>query len=465
MDIFQADPQHKIKPGKDKAAQRAEGRLADFIVNTSFKDLPDAVVERSKAQIAYHLGLAFAGFFNLEGEQMQRAVSSYEHPSGASVIGAPYRLQTADAVFANTTLMRAIWRDDVLFPGGVHPGIMSIPPALAFAEMRGASGEELLLAVALSYEVLGKLSAARGGWTAPFPRRPTMIFGGFGSLTAASCLLKFNKEETMRAMAYAANFCAGVPEGGQVDHFYSLINRNGAFAAEIVKAGGAPYGNSIIEGDTGLYHSFFGEVPKSLPDLIDSLGQDWEILRAEYKRHHGTGQNTIAIELMRTLTKTHGLTPENVAEFRVYIDPERRHRGENLFKGPFQNESEAYSSMPYALALAHLYDEVSPDNYTPETINDDKAKAVIDKIFIQFEDGHDVQRYCRIEVDRKDGQSFSKASDGFTFPFPPAEWGDWLRKDGKRLYDSAQLSELENVVLHLEALDNVKDLAALLGKS
>jgi MmgE/PrpD N-terminal domain len=259
--------------------------IADFIVRTRFEDLPAAVVEKAKAQIVYQLGLALQGYYNYETEQLRAALSPLDQRSpsaaaSATIIGEHSRVAPSDAAFANAVMMRALFLDDLLLPGTTHAGVVTLPAALAIGEVQRASGRDVLLAIVLGYEVLGKLSAATYGWSSPQPREPTMIYGAYGAVVATGKLLRLDAQQMAHALGFAANLCMGVPEGGQTDHYYGFFSRNGIVAAQLARVGSISYSANTLESQLGLYASFFGKVPANLPQIVARLGTDWEILRA-----------------------------------------------------------------------------------------------------------------------------------------------------------------------------------------
>lgn len=436
-------------------------KIAEFVVGASFEDLPPSVIEKAKALIVYHFGLAFAGLFNEEATQIREIARQIDQPGGgATVIGERFRLLPSDAAFANTTLMRATARDDVIFPSGIHPGGITLPTALAIGEVKRVSGREMVLALALGYEVLGKLGSAARGWGAPMPRSSTMIYGGFGPVTVAGRLLNLDQERMANAIAMGASLGMGVNEGGPMDHMYSYISRKATFAALIAEAGGAVFAKNTIEGELGLYRSFFGEVPAKLDDLIGGLGSDWEILGAEYKPHHGTGSNTVAIELLLALATEHKLTVDQVTKIDVFLPVARVGRKAYAFTGPFATTQQAYRSLPYALSVALVYGKVASERYTESAIQDETVTAMARNVTLGYEEGHEVTRYCRLEVHTADGRKLVREGSYFMFPFPPSDWGPWLQKDGKRVLSLEQLQRLEHIIGDLENLDDVSKLMA-----
>lgn len=450
------------------SAQSMSEQVAAFIVSAKFKDLPAEVIRKAKEQLVFFFGRAFEGSFSKEASEMRKVAQQIAlSKGGATVIAERIRLSPSDAAFANCSLIRGSQRDDVIWPAGIHAGVITLPTALALGEARNASGQELLLALVLGYEVLGKLGRAAQPWEASLPRRPTNVYGGYGPITVGGRLLKLDQQRMANALGYAANLGMGVAEGGMMDHYYSLISRNATFAAQLAEAGGAPYSRFTIEGATGLYRSFFGAVPADLQKLIDRLGSDWEILTAEQKRHPGTGQNTVAIELLLDLIKEQKLTAGQVVKidaFQPYPRDSRIRRDAVASRGPFKLAVDAYSSLPYALALVLLEGQVAlkwyDDNADAGIFNDKTVAGQMQKIHLSYEDGHESSRYCRLEVQTADGRELTRVAENFAFLFPPDVWGQWLQQDGKRLLSPAQLQQLEHLIGDIENLDDVSTLMA-----
>jgi 2-methylcitrate dehydratase PrpD len=464
-DVLSAVDAGSASPARDGARTMTE-QLADFVTRTRYADLPPQVIAKAKEQITFFFGRAFEGARSAEADQARRVFARARRPDGVSVIGHSLRLGLADAAAANCSLMRgAGGRDDVLWPAGIHAGVVTLPTALALAESEHASGRDLLLAVVIGYEVMGKLGRAAEAWSTRLPRRPTNIYGPFGPVAAAGRLLRLSPQRLAHAFGYAANIGIGIPEGGMADHYYSLINRNAILAVELAAAGGIAYSNETIEGSAGLYRSFFGVVPHALPGLMSRLGQDWEILGAEQKRYPGTGQNTVALDLLLRLAADEHLTPAQIDRIDV-VEPDARdaeiRRREVQFQGPFERSVQAYSSLPYAIAVALVDGRVNlsryPDDDDLSLINDPDVAVLMRRIHLTFEEGHASPRYASIVVRLKDGRHFRRDATTFAFAFPPDAWGPHLREFGSALLPEAQLVELEAGLRTLEGVPDVANL-------
>jgi len=450
------------------ATAPAAARLAAFVTGARYADLPATVVEKGKEQIVFFISRAFEGASSPEGRQARQVFASAAQRDGVTLIADRMRLAPSDAACANCSQMRgAGGRDDVIWPAGIHAGVITLPTAFAVGESRGRSGRELLLALALGYEVMGKLGRAFAAWSARLPRRPTNVYGAFGPVTVAGRLLKLGTERLSHAYGYAANLGIGIPESGMMDHYYGLVNRNGILAAELAGAGGTAYSAETIEGSAGLFRSYFGEVPSDLPLVIDRLGSDWEILTAEQKRYPGTGQNAVAISLLLEVMRREQLMGDDIEAIDVVQpddgDSEIRKR-EVASRGPFERSVQAYSSLPYAISVALLDGDVKlaryPDLDDLELLNDPKVAALMSRVTLTFEIGH-TPRYCRLVVRRKDGGVIRREVDTFGFSFPRDAWQGALEEFGTRWVSRARLALLAERVAALESVADIGDLLAL----
>jgi len=141
--------------------------IADFALDLDFEDLSDDTVDELKKRIVDSLGIAIAAMdeetvgvvgetvaeFGGEGCTLWGGAGS----SGATTASPP------DATMYNTTLVRYLdYMDSFLAPGETPHPSDNIAGILACGEYADASGEELLTAVGVAYEVQGALA-----WAAP----------------------------------------------------------------------------------------------------------------------------------------------------------------------------------------------------------------------------------------------------------------------------------------------------------
>ena len=113
----------------------------------------------------------------------------------STVIGAGRSTTPAMAALANGCGAHAFELDDVHEEAISHPGAVVVPAALALAQAGGATGRDLLEAVVIGYEAMGRAGIAVGPSAHMLGGfHPTSMSGVFGSAAAAGRLRGFDAE-------------------------------------------------------------------------------------------------------------------------------------------------------------------------------------------------------------------------------------------------------------------------------
>src|SRR5262245_63593093 len=100
----------------------------------------------------------------------------------ASIVGTRQRASAVNAALANGMLAHADETDDSHAPSRTHPGCAVVPAALAIAERMHASGEAVLRAGVLGYDVCARVNLALGPDALAMAAHATHSIGGtFGA--------------------------------------------------------------------------------------------------------------------------------------------------------------------------------------------------------------------------------------------------------------------------------------------
>lgn len=443
------------KPLATQPSPTISQRLADYIHDEQPERIDTAAIARAKHLIVYHVGLAFRALKASETDSQQAisvARELSENCGSSTIIGTPYKATLVDAALANCTLMRSFGLDDVIFPAGIHPGLVTLPVALSIAERERSSGAELLTAIVVAYEVLGKFG--KWTWSADTPRRATMPFGTFGSIAAASRLLRLTREQTANALGYAAHTAMGLAEGdaGPITHYYSMVCRNGITGAYLAKAGGwsSP---TVLEGRFGFLESFLGDAQVDVDQLIDSLGHDYVVLDSCEKRYPGTALNQVPIELLRGLITQHRLTPADIAEIHIDYPSERRNFQAGHSTGPFLKRINAGSSIAFQLSMLLLDGELRPERN--DELTNPEILDLVRKFQFKFVQGKPI-RYARLEVRTNTGPRL--VAEGDDFRYPPEDPAVIMERDAGEFLSRAKIARFLEL---LESLEQVEDASEL----
>jgi len=179
--------------------------------------------------------------------------------------------------------------DDSHAPSLTHPGCGIVPAALAVAERESSSGEALLRAVALGYDVGCRLTMSLNAYEFREEGHSTHSFGPmFGAAAAAGSLLKLNERRVRYLLSYTAQQASGIScwmrDEEHIEKafdFGGMPARNGVAAAAMVA-----HGFTGVEDAFSGERSFFvayGREPKP-EKLVDGLGEVYEIMNTNIKR-------------------------------------------------------------------------------------------------------------------------------------------------------------------------------------
>jgi 2-methylcitrate dehydratase PrpD len=184
-------------------------QIAEFVSKLDFDDLPPAVVSQAKDLLLDHIGVAAYGATTSWGKAVAETVRRFGGAQESSFYFTEHRAPALHAAFVNGTFAHAFELDDSF--GGVHPGSVVIPAAIAAGERQGADGRAVITAIVAGYEILGRLSEAMRHISVK-GHHPTGTIGPFGSAAAAGKLFDLSNDHLISALGLAGNFPTGVCE-------------------------------------------------------------------------------------------------------------------------------------------------------------------------------------------------------------------------------------------------------------
>jgi 2-methylcitrate dehydratase PrpD len=196
---------------------------------------------------------------------------------------------TLNAVLANGTFGHADETDDTHPPTRSHPGTSVVPTALALAEWRQLSGEQMLRAMTLGYDICARtllaLDATRYARTG---RHAGAMGQTFGATVAAAALLKLNARKVRYALSYAAENVGGIAtmfrDTEHIEKAYAMggMPAHDGLSSALMAAHGFTGVEDVFSGDPDFFTIFIGEADREA--MVRGLGRDYEILRGGIKR-------------------------------------------------------------------------------------------------------------------------------------------------------------------------------------
>lgn len=433
-------------------------QLARYILKERLENADAPTLAKVKHALAHHLAMAGHGLSASDPDSIRAIELARDFSEGGgrcTVIGQDFRATPADAVFANCQMMRSFCLDDVILETGVHPGLVVLPVALTIAERERCSGRELMTAILVGYEMMGKF--ARWSWSLEVPRRATMPFGAFGGLAAAARLLKLDDDQTAVALAYAANVAMGLAENdlGPIAHYYGLVCRNAITTAYLARSGawGSP---TAIEGRFGFVDTFLSCQSIEADKVIASLGPPYAIHQTTEKRYPGTALNQVPIELMRDIILSEDIRASEIDRIHIDLPVERRNFDAGHRTPPFSAGATA-SSIAFQFAMLAFDGDLRFERYAEHA--SPELCAFADRCRFRFVEGKPI-RYAQVEVVTKGGRSIVREGDFFAFDPLPID--TIIRNGMSGLLPGSKIDRLLSLIDRLEDVTDVGELLVCL---
>ncbi|BCQ26321.1 MmgE/PrpD family protein [Caballeronia sp. NK8] len=353
-------------------------RLANFIADSSFDDLPPEVVEKAKRHLLDTLGAALAG---ARTEPARVARSVMDSTGDAIVWGTSRRTHARDAAFINGIAAHALELDD---SGGCdHSGAVVVPAVFAALNRveRPVSGRELLHAIVLGYDIARRVLEACGGYPAHNGRgwHSTMTCGVFGAAAASARVLGLDARGIGAALGHAASFAGGlwgfIHDGSQTKRLHSGRAAEGGLTAALLAAQGMSGASRVFEDVWGGFLRTFAPDSASPEALVAELGANWKIMRCSIKPHACCRSIHSALDALIELKK--GGT---VAHVRVKLS-EFVH-GMCGDRAPV-NLASAQMSMPYALAAVLVFGHAGIEAFTGRARGDERVASMMQRIVLE----------------------------------------------------------------------------------
>jgi 2-methylcitrate dehydratase PrpD len=328
--------------------------LAAFAANLDPAALPAAVREKLGWLLLDYLRVCSVGA-RLPWSGWARGYVGMVGRAGSShVLFSAERLNPQHATFLNVAFGSSFDADDTHVGAMLHPGVAVWSAALAVGEHVGASGPEVLAAVAVGYETIIRigLSMQPGHFRRGFQSTGTCDV--FGTAAAAGRLL-FRGEEAGRRIQDAIGLAGSYPSG--VAQFYysgssgkriqaAHAAQSGVAAALLTEQGfGGPA--DIIEGSGGFARAYGDGWEPSV--IAHELGTRFHLMDVLVKSHAAAARVAAGIDGMLALRGKHGFTGDDIASLRLGIP--RIIQGRLTNPHPVDLQA-AQMCLPFSVALA-----------------------------------------------------------------------------------------------------------------
>ncbi|MFC1901805.1 MmgE/PrpD family protein [Chloroflexota bacterium] len=275
-------------------------KLANFVVQAQYADLPEEVSHEVKRVLLDSVGCAFGGHSTERGKIAGDLAMRLGGPPESTIIGVKNKVSCTNAAFANGELINALDFDALSAAGHDVPCLISA--ALALAESCSTTGKNLILAIALSFEISHRLDLkvppiAEGSDRGKL-RWPQVLGQSAATLAVAASagkILNLDKDKLANAISIAGFICPpNVSRKCMTTAPFRMTKYGPAGAVAQAGITSALLAEMGYTGDTDLFDGEFGfwtyigqgEWEKARGEkVLSDLGVEWYSHMMNYKQY------------------------------------------------------------------------------------------------------------------------------------------------------------------------------------
>ncbi len=368
-----------------------------FASRTRWQDLPEVVRHQSRRCLLDALGAMIAGMETPVGAIMTEMALEQYPGDQASILVKNRRASLVGAVLANGFAGNALDIDDGYRMTKGHPGACVLPVVLTAAEAAGASGEDLLTALVIGYELGTRAGRIRHATYAAY--HSSGSWGAVAGAAAGGRLMGLSPEALRHAMGTAEYHAPIAPMMKGID--------TPSMGKDSIGWGAMVAMNAILlarKGFTGI-EPLFDDTPER--SWMESLGDQWEILQLYFKPYAACRWGQPAVAGALQIARERHLKPTEIQRIRVRTFA----AAARLPMGHPANTEEAQYSLAFPVAAALLDGEVGPRQVLPPRLHDPELLALLDRVSVEsapeFDAEFPAKAPAEVTVETLDGRQYS----------------------------------------------------------
>jgi 2-methylcitrate dehydratase PrpD len=361
----------------------ATRKLAGYAASLSYGALPLEIVNLTKQCILDTLGVTIgASTLAPEAALLREHVVEQSGAHEASLLGFGGKSPAGLAAFLNGSMGHMLDYDDAAL--GVHPGIVTVPVAMALAEKQGGvSGRELLAAVSLGCDIAARAALAARGMQGFFG---TQLHGFIAGAAAGGRVMGLSEDEMLNAFAIAfTQLCGssqlGVGDGTHLRGMQAGFSGQGAVLAVLLAKRGIAGSGEAFEGRYGLFKTY-ARVPE--PDwdaLVGELGTRFVLPEHQFfKIWPACAVNRPLLAAIGQLQEDFAPVPDDIASVTVGgVDSDSLWEPAASKRRP-RTGIDAKFSAPFTAAVALQKGTVTLGDYTEDGLDDPAVLALAERV-------------------------------------------------------------------------------------
>ena len=444
---------------------QATRALATFVAETQYTDLPSSLITECKIATLDVFAAAFVGSSLPWAQRVVEMVHELGGMPEVSVVNQPWKTDVSRAALANGAMIGAFECEPLT---GSHASGTVLPAALAISQREHRDGKAFLLALAVGFELSGRLQKTSVGLESTRGFHNPGVQGPFGAAAAVGKLYGFDADMLASALGLAGSCAAGLLEFAWAGDDTKRIHLGRASAMGLesaLLAGKGLHGPvTVIEGPYGYFNAF--SEPTDISRLTEGLGKKWMIQPASHKAFATHVTHQAVVQAIQDLKREHEFDAASIT--RVSIRGAHRIlEDRHTVRDPTTVMGGQYS-LPFTAAVALTRDMSNPLVYNEEAVKDPLVRSLARNMELIVDDKlHDlfpaeVEIVCGSRTYRKTTAAHKGS------PHNPFTWEDACEKFSRytrTLVDRAQAKAVMDALADLENQDDMARIAALVAKA
>ncbi len=445
-----------------------------------YDDLPPEVVKITKDQVLDFFGVALGGSAEIGVDEMRDLMLEWGGAKQSRTLRWGDALPAPNAAQVNATMAHSLDFDDVHEDAIMHPGVITIPTALAMADYRGGlSGLEFIASIALGTDFICRLGLAtrpgenihQYGW------HLTTLFGYMTAGAVAARLMGLDEDGISNAIGIGYHQSSGngqcVKDGALTKRMGPGMAVRGGIASALMAKRGITGARNTLEGRSGMYQVYHGG-SYSRDILVGELGTRFEGVNVSIKPYPCCRGVHPFIDAGLALASNNDLRPDDIESILIECG-----EGTNfLLATPFETKArpqtyvDAQFSIIWGVATALVRRRATLDDFSEEAIKNPDVLGLTAKTTVRIDPtlnrGDVGIEPARVSVTTTGGITFTEQVDLPTgTPSRPLSFADIERKYDDCLAHAghpispANARRLVDAIAQLETLDDVRDLTSL----
>jgi 2-methylcitrate dehydratase len=358
-------------------------QLSEYAFSLKYGDIPENIIHESKKRIIDALGCGI-GAFNADPIKYSRNIAEKAHVKDGSTLLGTRKKSTPDlASFTNGIMVRYFdYNDTYLSKEPAHPSD-NLGACFSVADAENATGKDLLLSVALAFEIQCRLCDAADirhrGWD-------HVCYGLVSTALASGRLMDLNPKQLTQAVNLSLNSHIAMRQvrAGELSMWkgcsFANAGRNGVFSALLAREG-MTGPSPIFEGEMGFFKQVSGPFTINTEEFGGRNGK-FKIGETYLKYFpaeiHSQTAIWAALEARKEINNPNDIQSVEIASHEAGYTI----LGKDPQKWAPETKETADHSLPYIVAMALLEGKIDNSTYGPKKFKDPKILDFLKKITV-----------------------------------------------------------------------------------